>query len=373
MATATRHLIGLDYARFALAFAVLVYHYLYWGPLGEMVAGAPATGAWAVFGRFGVHAFFMISGFVIMHTVGGRSPTQFAIARVVRLWPTILVCATVTFAVTRFGDLSFAPRLDQYLETLLFVPIATGDLYSGSVDWAYWSLGIELRFYALVLVCMLLLDVRAHLLKLLGAWMALSALCVATPLPGLIESLLIGDFSGCFIVGALTFALWAGERDLGLVSVMLAAALGLTCLQFGVYESMPAFAPPGAPVSLWLLPIVLWAGLAACIWLTPKPKSARGARAAAILGTVSYPLYLLHQFIGWALLAWIWPVLGARYYGLTAAIVAAAVIAIAAAVALLAEPPLKRAVRAWLEALAGWFTARLPQGLARRLARPSST
>ena len=51
----------------------------------------PGVGALTQYGYLGVNMFFVISGFVILMTAWGRTVETFAISRVTRLFPGLLV------------------------------------------------------------------------------------------------------------------------------------------------------------------------------------------------------------------------------------------------------------------------------------------
>jgi peptidoglycan/LPS O-acetylase OafA/YrhL len=64
------------------------------------------------YGFLGVPVFFIISGFVIAFSAEGRTPREFAIARFTRIYPTFLLCMTLTFlALLAFGAPAFETSL----------------------------------------------------------------------------------------------------------------------------------------------------------------------------------------------------------------------------------------------------------------------
>lgn len=92
-----KHFMGLDGLRGVAALIVVIYHRRFW------VAGFED---WH--GYLAVDFFFLPSGFVISHAYGGRlasgqlSPDRFAVARVIRLYPLIVlgaVLGTVSFVI----------------------------------------------------------------------------------------------------------------------------------------------------------------------------------------------------------------------------------------------------------------------------------
>src|SRR3546814_13480038 len=59
-------------------------------------AGFPEFAPAAVWFDSGLLIFFAISGYVITLSAEGRTAFDFAVGRVARLWPTFVLCASVT-------------------------------------------------------------------------------------------------------------------------------------------------------------------------------------------------------------------------------------------------------------------------------------
>jgi peptidoglycan/LPS O-acetylase OafA/YrhL len=100
----SRRIASIDGLRTIAIVAVIAFHYCYrWGPplspeslypYGSALAGLPG----ARFGAYGVHLFFVISGFVIAMTLDGcRTPREFIVRRYARLGPAMLIFSAITF------------------------------------------------------------------------------------------------------------------------------------------------------------------------------------------------------------------------------------------------------------------------------------
>ncbi|MEO0063210.1 MAG: hypothetical protein RLZZ08_1770, partial [Pseudomonadota bacterium] len=145
---------GVDLLRFAAAALIVLYHLKprTWG--GEANAGgrilhmapdAPMPNAWAWWGFIGVQVFFVISGLVIGFSARHATARGFVISRVTRLWPAMLICASIVaaFNIAFWGHHPGA-ELAPYLRAVLFWPMGPW------VTQQIWTLGIEVAFYLLV-------------------------------------------------------------------------------------------------------------------------------------------------------------------------------------------------------------------------------
>lgn len=138
--TTSSRLPALDLLQLAAVGAVILYHYGFWGPASHGVpeVAIPALGPIAQYGFLGVPVFFTISEFVIAYSAEGRTPAGFAIARFSRIYPTFLLCMTLTFAATvLFGAGHFEVTPAQWLANLFIAAPALGQPY---IDTSYWSL-----------------------------------------------------------------------------------------------------------------------------------------------------------------------------------------------------------------------------------------
>ncbi|WP_306252344.1 acyltransferase [Parvularcula sp. IMCC14364] len=134
-------LTNLDGLRGLAAMAVLLYHYTSVFPRFWPEAQPP--GFVIDFGGFGVHLFFIISGFVILMTLERRGATRaFLKSRFIRLYPIFWVCVTFTFLILiLFPVLSAGPDWLTYLVNLTMLQ---DYIKVQPVDSVYWSLTYEL-------------------------------------------------------------------------------------------------------------------------------------------------------------------------------------------------------------------------------------
>lgn len=176
----------VDVLRFMAALAVMCFHYFGWAHIPS-----PAD-----FGWLGVQLFFMISGFVILWSVQGKTPKQFVLSRFARLYPSYWVCLTITaIALTYAGQQIGTWRLLANY-TMFQVP-----LNQPHVDSVYWTLYVELKFYFMILALLLLRQQR-YMEHWLMLWLAGAIASFFVPL---LAKLTLGYYAAFFISGAMLF------------------------------------------------------------------------------------------------------------------------------------------------------------------------
>ncbi|MEU6141379.1 acyltransferase [Streptomyces sp. NPDC047081] len=152
-------LYAIDGIRLLAALMVAVHHYA-----GTWRVNQPGNAVWdrpasdimptvfrfASYGWIGVEIFFVISGFVICMSCWGRSPRQFFVSRVIRLYPAYWFGIVFTTAV--IVALPGVWHRLKLRDILLNLTMLQSGSHVDSVDGVYWTLWSELRFYLLFLV-----------------------------------------------------------------------------------------------------------------------------------------------------------------------------------------------------------------------------
>jgi peptidoglycan/LPS O-acetylase OafA/YrhL len=313
---------GLDLLRLAAVAAVILYHYGFWGPAsnGTPQVALPYLAGFAQYGFLGVPVFFTISGFVIAYSAEGRTPIGFAIARFSRIYPTFLFCMTLTFVTTLLlGGKHFEVTLSQWLANLFVAAPALGQSY---VDTSYWSLVIEIVFYAWVALFMALGLFPRRIDLIILVWLGITFANELTIDAPIFEKLFIADDSGFFAVGLLLYEHYRGRRDLALFST-LALAAGTSVFQ-AIHKLERLGVHTNGNFDERVVAAICLVSIAAIFIATRIRKLPLPAGLILAAGGVTYPLYLLHMQMGYTILTAAGPV---RYIELgTATIISGAIV-----------------------------------------------
>jgi peptidoglycan/LPS O-acetylase OafA/YrhL len=332
---------GLDLLRFLLAFAVVLYHLGYHMPLAGYAPGVEAVRGEFAYGRFAVQAFFVISGIVIAASARHRSFGDFVVNRVVRLQPAIIICASITYLAALLLSTGQEPKpeLQQWLASVLLLPLFANSDWQA--DWSYWSLTLELRFYLLAGLFFLFFRSANAMLAGVAVWLAVSLTATLLSEPRL-ETLTIASAAPCFALGVLIY-LFMAETKHRFASVLL-GIIAVALMPLQLMEPVPyTWQAIGWVEAVY----VTLAIVALIIGFTGARNLGRFTRVARVLGAVSYPLYLVHQFVGYYLVGSLMQAGVVWEWAVTVAV--ASVTALAFAVALFAEPVVARHLRAFLQ------------------------
>lgn len=294
----------IDWLRGFAALAVVMFHYFHasvrdgWVPLQT-----PALlSLLSSYGYLGVHLFFMISGYVIMMTAQRSTLRRFTASRVSRLLPAFWVCMPLTALVElAVPNAPIQPESwTQFAANLSLVPTWFGQR---AMDGAYWSLAVEITFYlwvALVIVCG---QIR-HLEKLLLGWLVISLANFVRPMYPL-QLFLVAQWAPLFAAGAYFYAVrqggWTRLRVAGLLASWLLAQ-AYAWRETGPLKRLEAlWAFDQGPTHLGTAALILLF-FALFLGIATGRLQVRESRLSDFLGRLTYPLYLIHQHVGYALI-----------------------------------------------------------------------
>ncbi len=284
----------LDLLRFFAALAVVFHHYSLDGFAAESmtIMPYPLLASISKYGYLGVELFFMISGFVILMTASNGDLKKFVISRLIRLYPAFWVCCSITFFFTlAIGASDYSASINQYL---INMTLLSGFMDVPPIDGVYWSLFVELKFYAFVAVILVLGRIQqAELFIIL--WLAVTIALVFHPIQQL-RFLMLKDYSTYFIAGATFFLIWAK----GLTWTRCTVIAVSWCL--AIYQSTKEIHEFEIRIRNDLDPYIITAIICAYFvimtLISLKRMGAIGKVNWVWLGALTYPLYLIHQNLG---------------------------------------------------------------------------
>lgn len=295
--TARPHLATIDILRLVAALAVVFFHVFFRGAAGDaqLAEGYPEVAGIALYGYLGVNLFFLISGYVIAWSAEGRDWDSFAISRFIRLYPAFLFCMTVTFLIlVAAASPLFPVTLRQYAANLVLFAPAIGQPF---MDGVYWSIVIELIFYGWLAVALMTGLFARRKLEIIAVWLAVSALNEFFIGSGAMRMLCITEFGPFFAAGILTHHLQTRGRSPETLA-LLVAAFALSCAtltvtqgwmqrHYGIAVPLPGLIIANVVMHLMLFVAIRFSHLLAASGWT------------LAVGGLTYPLYLLHQNLGY--------------------------------------------------------------------------
>jgi peptidoglycan/LPS O-acetylase OafA/YrhL len=343
---------GLDLIRFYAALMVAVFHLGFWAwayptGMGGSAAGAiapmPALSVIGQVGFVGVEVFFVISGFVIAFSASTAGAWDFARRRVLRLAPAVWLIAPLTALIAvAFAGADGVTTAKQLVKTVFFHP------FGGWVDSVYWTLGIEIAFYGLVWLMIWAglrsrIETLAYVLGGIGTvfWMThafVQPLHFESFETRLLQLALV-HHGPLFAIGMLLWRQWSESRVtkgrvLAILVFCVAAAIQISDRAYIDAEKTGIDPAGGLAVLAWLVAL---AGIVASLLVNLRWHGFR------TIGLMTYPLYLLHNVVGGALMGGLYRAGVPIYTAMLLALLAT--IALSWIVAVRWEP----VVRQWLQ------------------------
>lgn len=282
---------GIDLLR---TIAVLIVIFSHYGLLVKLPFG----------GTHGVVLFFMVSGYCMSYSTKGRNGFQFIDARLWRLVPTLIICATLT-ALVEFFFYDVRPDRGQSIKSYaanlvclpagnlicdLYFSIFTGKSVQYSwVDGAYWSLLVEIRFYLLLWFMRYVLNARYNIFMI--SCLGLFA---------------IGGSEWGFVSKSNDFFMYLPFFAFGMASneFFRGNRYGflLMAYSFFIFLSLSYIGVQSISMGLNQGNLLSYAFCFAFFFLCLRSLRTSSNKYLSYFGILTYPLYLLHQDIGYILI-----------------------------------------------------------------------
>jgi len=296
---------ALDLLRLVAVLGVVLFHYGFRGPTAFNVThvAVPELLWIGRYGFLGVPIFFVISGFVIAYSAVGRTATTFALARFSRIYPCFIFCMTLTFsALLFFGNPHFETTVWQWAANLF---IAATALHQSYMDSAYWSLVVEITFYGWITILLAAKVFPDRIDAIILTWLCLSMANELTADNQIVSRIFLTDHSGFLATGLLIHELYRGRRD-----VMLQFLLGLSAATalFQAVHNLRWLRDRDNIFDDWVVATICLGSILLIIGATRIRRLPIRSSVVFAIGGITYPLYLLHQQLGYTILEWIGPV-----------------------------------------------------------------
>jgi len=305
------------------AIAVVVFHYFF--RFEQLYGHANVPVDWTRLGLYGVHFFFLISGFVIYWSLQRSAGLpRFLLSRFSRIFPAYWMALLLTFGIVAVAGLP--GREFGFYELAVNFSMVQEYLNVAHVDQAYWTLTAEITFYFWIM-CMFFTGRLAHAeywfipLMLLGAAYHLDLV----EMPLRVTKFLLIKHSNLFAAGIVFYRMYSGKPHRGAWPLLILSM----AVNFTIYPW-----PDGVFLMLFY----------GAFYLAVTGRLTRICVAPLLwLGGVSYTVYLLHQNIGYVVIRSVYAAGGSGWLGIALAL--AVVLCLAELLSRLVERPAARWLR----------------------------
>ncbi|MBX9397107.1 acyltransferase [Streptomyces sp. TRM72054] len=296
---------ALDGLRLLAALMVAGYHY---GGRGGYVTEAwgsspkfqfPTLHTLLSYGCLGVQIFFVISGFVICMSGWGRSLRSYFASRVARLLPAYwvaVVLVTAVFALPAVAYEAVSPSDALLNLTLLQEPLGADRVLG--VDWTLW---VEVRFYALFALFIVLPGAnRRRIVLFCAVWTLAAAIAQSSGEP-ILSLVLMPEYAPFFIGGIGIYLLHRDRRDITAWGIV--AVSWLTGQHYAVADLWHPQTPDQFSYrSSFVIILIVTFGFAAVLAVALGWLRWADWRWLTVAGALTYPFYLVHEHLGWVVI-----------------------------------------------------------------------
>lgn len=293
----------LDYVRAIACILIVLYHYTQ--RYNELFQNSINWNFRVPWGYMAVATFFMLSGYLaVIKDESNTKLWKYVKRRLIRIYPAYWVAIPLTFAVTYF----WLPARSISIEAALFnFTMLESFVGVDLVDGAYWTLANELIFYCFIAFVVVVLKKRDELPTFLFVWVlfliVFHFVARDTLIFAAIGKIIAKKYGHMFAVGASLFFLinnFGTRKDKIISSILLIFAICYQKLTFGLGYTL-----------YFLTSLVI---ISTCILVSEKGivlhKTVRQIlHPLETIAAISYPLYLLHQNIGYAVMENLRPVI----------------------------------------------------------------
>lgn len=293
------HSYTIDYIRAISALLIVLYHYTYRYNENLYIIDSDSTVDWPFVVNWGygaVATFFMLSGFLLAKyfnkvesswkSLGGK----LLINRLLRLYPTYWVSMSLTTVVLIW---LFPAAKVTFSEFIVNLTMMASTFQVRFIDGAYWTLGYEVKFAILLSLILTIKKVNYRKVILL-IWLILSIVSSYWSennniLCKFIRVFLITDWIQTFIAGICIYQIKSSKKHDYFYWFVWILCLINQILWISSLASLVFF----LTTSLLLYHVS---------YLDSIIKKNLLTKSFEFIASISYPLYLIHQMIGFAII-----------------------------------------------------------------------
>jgi peptidoglycan/LPS O-acetylase OafA/YrhL len=363
-----RRLAGLDGIRGLAALFVVVNHIFQSAFPGHLVDRAPFWAGWAIYGRFAVVVFIVLSGFSLALSAARHGwrldgVLRFARRRARRIlpayWAALAFSLAVAWLVVPQPGEAVPGAKSAVVNGLLVQNLIGGP----SPNRSFWSMAVEAQLYVLFPLLLLMVRRWGAIVMVATVTVVVAAVGIVGPHVPRLDTFVIQsppDLAALFALGVLTAGIVGASR----------ARRSWPWAWLALAAAAPVLATIWWQGSMWTLDHLFWVDLAlgpaiACLLAGlasghPVPLlRVLDSRPMRNLGSSSYSLYLTHApivVVVYELIVAPWVRHGAAAFVLTLALAVPLTIAFARVFAALFENPVR-----WRRSPSGALRRRLPR------------
>jgi peptidoglycan/LPS O-acetylase OafA/YrhL len=236
----------------------------------------------------------MISGYVISLSAENRTAYEFAVSRFVRLYPALW------FGVIFTSLVLYMINGEELNITKMFANMTLLNDYLGiaNVDGVYWTLQAELKFYGCVFI-LVALGLFPYYKAWLTIWLALTVLYILFQQPSIMGWFISPGYSPFFIAGVTFYLIQKKGFDAYNTFILLVSS---ALCAYHTNMQAPGFIKGISSEEQLVASLIVLASMLVFISISRGWLSLQGSTLTYSIGALTYPLYLLHNSAGKAII-----------------------------------------------------------------------
>ncbi|MDD5039495.1 MAG: acyltransferase family protein [Dehalococcoidales bacterium] len=237
--------------------------------------------------------FLMISGYTMFISAPDKGLKDFVLSRMLRLYPVFWIAVTLTSVITfLIGNDRFHVTLIQYFANLTMLNQFIG---VAPVDGAWWFMVLLLKFNFIIAV-LILLKLIKYQEHIAGIWLLIAIGITFIKLP-ILSTFLVPDYAS-FIVAGIIFQS-AKKRGWNLYKYILIVVSLLFSMYSRVLNIDELQQRYHTTFSIFVTCSIILVFFVSFYLVTIRKQPIHLPNAFILCGSATYPLYLIHQNIGY--------------------------------------------------------------------------